>query len=151
MTPRSAYTTEQIPLGDIWKEILSYCVLEDYGTLLTQYRIADMEELVIHCEDNLELGTPYAAYTLRALRKAITTLSDFSWDGTRSRSQDSAMLDLDVLLEEDAPTSETDLAGPTPEVAALSATLPDLPKPSRGDYPNTKSYLTALLKWKAQQ
>lgn len=152
MSLRSPYSTEQLPLAEIWKEILRYCVLEDYATLLTGYRLGDIEELVIHCEDNLELGTPYSTYTLRALRKAITTLSDFSWDGTRSSKVDSTMIDLDSLLEEDEAEDAEEL-GLTPEAAALNSPSvpadPPITKPSRGDFPNTKLYLSALLKWKA--
>ena len=147
LSPKSAYDTTQIPLATIWKEILHYAILEDYSTLLTGYRIADIEELVIHCEDNLELGTPYSTTTLRALRKAITTLSDFSWDGSRS-PQDTSLMALDDLLE-DSDTVTT--LGLTPEAAALNSPLADSPKPSRGSYPNTKSYLKALLEWKASQ
>lgn len=147
LSPRSAYDSTQIPLATIWKEILHYAILEDYSTLLTGYRIADIEELVIHCEDNLELGTPYSTTTLRALRRAITTLSDFSWDGSRS-PQDTSLMALDDLLED----SDTDTTiGLSPEAAALNAPLVDSPKPSRGSYPNTKSYLKALLEWKAAQ
>lgn len=144
LTPRSEYDSTAIPLATIWKEILHYAILEDYATLLTSYRIADIEELVIHCEDNLELGTPYSTTTLRVLRRAMHALSDFGHDGTRTKLNDVTLMCLDELLDSD-PEGEGEGEGDLPDIPL------DLPKPSRADYSNTKTYLKAILEWRAQQ
>lgn len=66
------------PLADIWKDIIQLSVAESYFDILVLYTIEDIIELRDELENTLELGTPYASFTLRALRNSIRVLQEFS-------------------------------------------------------------------------
>lgn len=90
-----------VPLKDAWKEIIQLSVLGHFQTILTKYTLSDVVELRDELEDNLELGTPQASFTLKSLRYALAVLREFSREKPETISLD-ALTDSDLRMDSDS-------------------------------------------------
>lgn len=97
---------DTMPLALAWKRAITLSITGEHYRLIGMYRKQDIEELIEHLEDNLELGTPYCAKLLRALRTSLDVIKDFMMPRKAVRQKQSSPAVLDLSALDDAPEAE---------------------------------------------
>jgi hypothetical protein len=101
-----------------------------------------MEELIEHCEVNIEIGTIHSLALLRKLREVKSILKEFKSPAPSASMTiaKSHVITADFLSGEGG-ENETKFTVDRPKV-----TIPEK-EPLRRDYPNTAAYLRARIAW----
>lgn len=128
---------QPITLSEYWKQIILAVANEDS---LWKYPRKDIEELITHCEDNIQHGNIYAHTLMRYLRTGLDKYDDYLGFGDLSPSHTSTPF---TLLPSDSSAHQTNLH------AALN-TAP-LSEPFKHQYPTHGAWLKAFTKWKLRK
>lgn len=124
----------QIPCADLWKEIIIRCARNEYIFGIPD---RDLQELMLHCEDNIPMGSIQSHLLHRVLKDAIGRKRIF--------------LDLG---DPDIKTSYTILENSqSVEDANMKALIDSAPAelPVREHYPSEFQYRRAKLRWEMAQ
>jgi len=131
---------ETIPCNLLWKEIIITCGEKNLN--VWKINKGDLQDILDHLEDNLELGTLYSNALFKLLERTIDKQDNFLG------------IDLSAPYEilSGAP-SENATAAQKIEDNAILSMIEDAPKtePVRADYVSYVSYLRDLGKWKTAQ
>ena len=125
---------QPISLSDYWQQIITSIANEDK---LWRYPRKDIEELISHCEDNIQHGDIYAHALMKYLRSGLAKYDDYLGFGDLSPSTSSTPF---TILSPASSTHQANLH------AALN-TAP-LSEPQKHQYPTTGAWLKAYTKWK---
>jgi len=129
-----------------WKNIvyLTFKATDPIDLLSSQVTPGDMEELIEHCEVNIEIGTIHSLALLRKLREVKSILKEFKSPAPSASMTiaKSYVITADFLSGELlGGENETKFTVDRPKV-----TIPEK-EPLRRDYPNTAAYLRARIAW----
>lgn len=124
-----------ISCADYWKEILVRCTKQDYIFSIPDN---DLQELLEHCETNLEVGSLQSNAVFKILRTASARKRTFLDLGDPDLSRTS----YSILSKDDSV-----------EGANLRAVIDSAPteKPERKDYPSDFQFNRATLRWLSAQ
>jgi len=126
----------QVPLSVYWKQIIRKCINKD---AIFQIPLCDLEELIVHCEDNIPHGTIYAHTLMEMLRSGKDKNKNFlglgDWD---LASINSPSFSYKILNEDDSVESAN------MEAICMGAPT-ELPK--LADYPSRFAWLKAKIKY----
>ena len=125
---------QPISLSEYWQQIITSIANEDK---LWRYPRKDIEELIFHCEDNIQHGDIYAHALMKYLRSGLAKYDDYLGFGDLSPSTSSTPF---TILSPASSTHQANLH------AALN-TAP-LSEPQKHQYPTTGAWLKAYTKWK---
>lgn len=130
--PRFAikYLGEQVSLASYWKLIIRKCVNQESIISIPE---KDLQELIDHCEENIEAGSIYAFHLFKILKEGKEKQSSFLGLG----SFEFSFVPQDTSVEE----------------ANRLAIINNAPKeaPKEIDYPSKFQYLKAKLAWEMAQ
>lgn len=124
------YQGSAIKISDYWKLIIRKCVNQES---IFQIPSKDLQELIDHCEDNIDAGSIYGFNLFKILREGKEKQQAFLGLGPTSFS----ILSVDSSVED-------------ANKAAIIASATD-EAPMRIDYPSTFQYLKAKLAWDMAQ
>lgn len=126
---------EETTCSAYWKQIIRRC---SRAESLFSIDDSDLQELIEHCEDNIDHGSIYSATLMRVLRDARDRKKSYLGLG-----------DLDITSSTYRILSDSDTA----ERANILAMIDSAPseKPIESNYPSKIAYLRALFKWQAAQ
>ena len=124
---------QQISLADYWKGMIRKAAR---GEAVFTLNDVDLQELIEHCENEIEHGSIYSYTLMKVLRDAQERKRNFLGLG-----------DLDIQTSTYRILSKED----TVERANILAMIDSAPttKPIESNYPDKVSYLRAMFKWKA--
>lgn len=126
ITIRNTQTT----LAEYWKDIICKCYRQES---VIQIPKSDIQELLEHCEEHIDLGSIFSYQLLTLLREALQTI-----DGFFGNSETTFQILSD---DESVGTSNLQL---------LIETAP-VEKPRRIDYPSEFAFLKEKMKWAIAQ
>jgi hypothetical protein len=120
----------QIPLAEYWKDIIIKVFTDSsHVSLLSDtIQIQDIEELLEHCEQTIEVGTLHSLMLFKKLRSAISVLKEFRPDQISINSGDP----VSILLGNAAPKEY------------------QIGEPQLSQFPNISAYIAAKKAWKAK-
>jgi len=121
-------------LSSYWQLIIRKCVNDK---AMFEFPEKDIEELIQHCEDNLEMGTVYAHSLLTLLR-----------EGAARHSQYLGLGDLDLVNLDTTYTILEDSSVQAANLVTLVNCAPAV-KPKRSEYPNEFEYQRARIRYLA--
>lgn len=121
-----------ISVGDYWKQLIKCAADEDK---LWRFPRKDIEELVEHCEDNLQMGDIYSHTLMKYLRRSLAKYDDYLGFGDTPTTHTPFR-----ILSHDSSVQEIN-------TAALLATAPT-EEPKKHQYATTGAWLKAYTKWK---
>jgi hypothetical protein len=124
---------EKIIISEYWQEIIKACAREE---AIWKYPRHDLEELITHCEDNIEHGSIYAHSLMRLLRNGLQKHKDYTGFGDVDLAGKTTSF---KLLDPNTSAEEANM------IAAIQSAPPSEPK--RANYPTLGSYLRAKLNW----
>lgn len=124
-----------ISVGDYWKQLIKCAADEDK---LWRFPRKDIEELVEHCEDNLQMGDIYSHTLMRYLRRALVKYDDYLGFGDTPTTHTPFK-----IMSSDSSVQEIN-------TAALLSTAPT-EEPKKHQYATLSSWLKAYTKWKLAQ
>lgn len=125
--------TQELTISDYWQEIIESCAREER---IWQYPRADIEELITHCEDNIEHGTIHAHSLMKLLRTGLQKKVDYTGFGDVDLAGKKTQF---KLLDANASAEEANL------IAAIQA-APEH-EPVRTNYPTLGAFLRAKLNY----
>lgn len=144
-------STTKVPMCEHWHGI----IMRIFGTndpvdiLTTEITAGDIEELIEHCETNIEVGTIIANALLRKLRDAKEVLDEFRSPASVRNIKIAETRDADALAillsEENGPQGFKSVR--INESAETTPTSAPTSEPLRKDYPSMGAYLAAKIKW----
>lgn len=115
-------TGKEVPCSEYWQLIITNSFVESTNTLLElSIPVADIEELIDHCEDYIPHGTVYASVLMRSLRAARDTVAEMLTPAGVAKS-----------LTKSADSALTGAAST---------------KPVRSQFASNLEYIKALVKW----
>jgi hypothetical protein len=122
-----------LTISDYWQEIITACVNE---SRVWQYPKQDIEELIEHCEENIEHGTIHAHALMKLLRNGLKKRTDYMGFGDIDLAGKTTQF---KLLDASASVEDANL------IAAIQSAPEKEPK--RENYPSAGAYLRAKLNW----
>lgn len=127
-------TGRQMTLSEYWQFIIKLCAKAEPVYSIPD---ADIQELIEHCEENIEQGTIYAFNLMTLLRSASKKKTDFFAFGDIDVRSTFKILDPSASVED----------------ANIQAMIDSAPtdKPVEKDYPNKLAYFKAKVKWETKQ
>jgi hypothetical protein len=131
----SPFTGLSISCDSYWKDIISRCARKDIGLMFaTNQILADIDELLEHCETSIPAGSIHSHLLFKLLRDTKEKKKNFLGLG-----------DQDITKSTYAFLSPTD----TVESANLSAMIQSAPteEPKPESYPTKFAYMKAKMKW----
>lgn len=136
-------STKKQPLCQFWHGLIikAFTISDPVDMLSTQVTAADIDELIEHCEHNIEVGTVHSNALLGKLRTIREVLDEFR-SPAPSRT---------INIAERNESLAIALLGEDAHVPDKSVRIDNAPplttEPLRKDYPSMGSYLAAKLKW----
>lgn len=136
-------TTKKQPLCQFWHHIImrAFEVRDPVDMLSTQITAGDIDELIEHCEHNIEVGTVHSNVLLGRLRTIREVLDEFRSPATVRKIQ----------IAERNNDLVSALMGDTEELTSVRVEVSSAPAPTseplRRDYPSMGAYLAAKIKW----
>lgn len=129
---------KQIPVNEYWKQIIRACAREES---IWRFPASDISELILHCEDNVILGSIHSHSLMKLLRGGLQKHANYLGFG-------------DVELHGRQATQFTILspnssAEDANKIAAMASAPLTEPKPI--DYPNKFAFLKAKANWDMKQ
>lgn len=124
------YQSHPIKLSEYWKLIIRKCTNQES---IFQIPSKDLDELIDHCEDNIDAGSIYGHALFKILKEGRERQHSFLGLGPVSFS----------IISSSSSTEEENKA-------AIIASAPT-DEPKRIDYPSTFQYLKAKLAWDMAQ
>lgn len=130
---QSPLTGECTTLAAYWKEIITRCYKSES---IISVPSADLNELLTHCEENIEAGSIFSFHLFSTLREGKERQSNFLGF---SLSLSNSNPGFNILQDGD-----TDV-----EAAALQLLINSAPaeEPTRAQYPTAFAFLKAKMKW----
>jgi hypothetical protein len=127
-------TQTQIGLDEYWKELIRACVREE---AIWRYPRKDIEELIEHCEENIEHGSIHAHSLMSLLRTGLKKRDNYAGFG-----------DVDLAGKTFTPFRllRADDTVEDANVIAAIAAAPDV-EPKRHMYPSSFAYIRAKANW----
>lgn len=126
----TSYQGKQVPCNEYWKLIIRKCTNQES---IFQINASDLQELIEHCEENIDAGSIYGYNLFKILREGKEKQASFLGLGDFTFSlvpQDTSVESANKLsIISNAPDSE----------------------PQRIQYPSTFQYLKAKLAWDMKQ
>jgi hypothetical protein len=119
-------------INEYWKEIIIACIREEK---IFQYPTADVDELILHCEENIPHGSISAASLMDLLRA-----------GKKSQSSYLCLNDFDILAYKSGTLKSEDVVETTNKIALIQSAPAFEPK--RTDYSSEIEFVRAKMKWK---
>lgn len=133
---------ETIPCNQVWKELIISCGKKNIN--VWEVNSGDLQDILDHLENNLELGTIYSNALFKLLENVIDRQNNFLG------------IDLDapyaILSGHGEPSADATAAQKIEDNAILSM-IADAPhtEPVKSDYASIVEYFRALGKWKTAQ
>lgn len=122
-----------IIISEYWQEIIRACAREE---AIWKYPRHDIEELITHCEDNIEHGSIYAHALMKLLRNGLQKHKDYTGFGDVDLAGKTTTF---KLLDPNASAEEANM------IAAIQSA--PVTEPKRENYPTLGSYMKAKLNW----
>jgi len=140
---------KSVILRDFWKDIVRKLFAQSDTLDILKHDVTpgDLDELIEHCECNMEIGSIHSLALMRRLREAKEILDEFRSPVSVASIQIShAEITAAFLEDEDSKVTKIDSCDAEPtkgqEVAVPTS------EPIRKDYPNIAAYMRARILWK---
>lgn len=136
----------KLPLAEFWKSLIVTAFSPDsVAQLLTQdVKLADYEELLEHCEQEISFGQLHTDVLLEKLRNAIDTIKEFKHPKILSVTVADFMREEESTDTGNVNGKEVAFIGPV-----IPAQKPDKIPPVRHQFKSELEYQRARIKWSA--